>query len=42
MRVRQANEPSHPSESRGAEPDVGCCTAALVNPARAVIYSQAV
>ena len=42
MRVRQANEPSQPSESLWAEPDVGCCAAALVNPARAVNYSQAV
>ena len=42
MRVRQANEPSRPSESPAAEPDVGCCAAAPVHPTRAAIYSQAV
>jgi hypothetical protein len=42
MRVRQANEPCHRSEGLGVEPDVGCCAAALVDPARAAIYSQAI
>ena len=42
MRVRQANEPFHPSEGLGVEPDVGCCAAAPVDPARTLIYSQAI